>query len=110
LCSEAPRTLLKVMDAFIVTLIMTDQEDFILESLAPLDLFSESTKYLIIPLNTEFGSGSHWLLGLLVNRHKKYSLVVFDSGSGGDIGKELCIRLQRLYSVLKKEEMEVELV
>jgi hypothetical protein len=77
-----------------------------LESLATLDLFSESTKYLIIPLNTEFGSGSHWLLGLLVNRHKKYKST---QRLRGGIGKELCIRLQRLYSIFKKEEMEVKL-
>lgn len=28
------------IDAFVVTLIMTDQEDYILESLEPLNLFS----------------------------------------------------------------------
>lgn len=54
------------MDAFVVTLIMTDQENFVLESLEPLGLFSEQTKYLLIPLNTENSSGSHWLLGLLI--------------------------------------------
>lgn len=39
-CSEGHRWLLRTVDAFVATLIMTDQEDFILESLAPLDLFA----------------------------------------------------------------------
>jgi Ulp1 family protease len=33
--------------------------------------------------------------------------VIFNSGSGGEIGEELRRRLQRLYRVLRKEEVEI---
>ena len=68
------------MDAFVVTLIMTDQEDFILQSLEPLGLFDNNTKYLLIPVNTENASGSHWLLALLIHKEGKYFLKIFNSG------------------------------
>lgn len=74
------------MDAFVVTLIMTDQEDFVLESLEPLGLFSKQTKYLLIPLNTENSSGSHWLLGLVIREEDHFTLTIFDSGSSYQVG------------------------
>jgi Ulp1 family protease len=108
--SAASRLLVRTMDAFVVTLIMTDQEDYILESLEPLQLFSPATKYLLIPLNTEYCSGNHWLLGLLIREDHDYTLLVFDSGPGSSIGLDLCKRLQLLHRVLTKSEMQITLV
>jgi Ulp1 family protease len=50
---------------------------------------------LLIPINTEFASGNHWLLGVLVRQEEaRYFLVIFNSGAGGEIGVELSARLQ----------------
>lgn len=98
----------KLMDAFIATLIMGSEDDFILQSLKPLNLFSPLAKYLIIPLNTEYAHGSHWLLALLQNgnfRDSAWKLWVFDSAQSSQyIGRTLCKKLEKLYSVFESAE------
>jgi hypothetical protein len=49
---EEHRMYVKMVDVFVVTMLMTYDEEAILKSLEPLQLFSEHTKYLIVPLNT----------------------------------------------------------
>ena len=46
---------------------MTYDDEVVLKSLEGLELFSEKTKYLVIPVNTENANGSHWLLGCFKN-------------------------------------------
>lgn len=74
-----------MMDAFVVTMLMTYDEESILQSLAPLELFSQNTECLLIPINTENAYGSHWMLGCFLNgkfkgRETEDVLVMFDSG------------------------------
>jgi len=57
----------KMIDLFVVTMLMTYDDEPILKSLEGLELFSSHTKYLIIPINTENANGSHWMLGCFRN-------------------------------------------
>ena len=56
-----------MVDLFVVTMLMTYDDEVVLKSLEGLELFSEKTKYLVIPVNTENANGSHWLLGCFKN-------------------------------------------
>lgn len=42
----------KIVDPFVVTMILFTQEDFILQTLEGLGLFDEFTKYVVFPMNT----------------------------------------------------------
>lgn len=57
----------KMVDMYVATMLMSYDDEVVLRSLEGLELFSSSTKYLVIPVNTENGSGSHWLLGCFKN-------------------------------------------
>ena len=56
-----------------------------MDSLEPLNIFSNNTKYLIVPLNSDNTTGYHWVLALLIREHYGYKMVIFDSG-GSDLG------------------------
>jgi Ulp1 family protease len=45
---------------------------------------------------------------LIRQEEGKYSLVIFNSGAGGEIGIELMARLQHLYFILRKEQVKIE--
>ena len=95
-----------MVDLYVVTMLMTYDDDVVLKSLEGLDLFSPNTKYLVIPINTENAIGSHWLLGCFKNGRfkggkEKSELIMFDStGSGLVFGEILKCKLSRLFNLL----------
>ena len=100
-----------MVDLFVVTMIMTYDDEAILKSLEGLQLFSRDTQYLLIPINTENANGSHWMLGCFRNgqfegANTKSQLTMFDSGgSPSALGKSLKRKLEQLYKVLTEKEL-----
>ena len=62
---------MKLMDPFIVTMILSTQEDFILQTLEGLEIFNSKTKYILFPMNTDHGKGNHWFLTIFKNPRYK---------------------------------------
>ena len=73
------------IDGFVATLIMNEEQPLILDSLQPLNIFSNNTKYLLVPLNSDNQTGYHWVLTLLIRVSFGYKMIIFDSG-GSDLG------------------------
>ena len=53
------------MDGFVATMLMMEQEDEVLKSLGGLGLFQKGCEWVLVPINTEWGGGEHWMLAVL---------------------------------------------
>ena len=71
-------------------------------SLGGLGLFDQEREWVLVPMNTEWGGGEHWVLGVLGRDGEGWGLWMFDSGGSGGkkVGQALAKQLARLYQLL----------